>query len=88
VLIEAAAAGRPIVASDVPGCREVVDQGENGLLVPPGDPAALANALALLAENPALRHKMGAAGRLKAVNQFANNKVIAATLKVYSDLLN
>jgi glycosyltransferase involved in cell wall biosynthesis len=88
VLIEAAAAGRPIVASDVPGCCEVVDQGENGLLVPPGDPGALAEALALLAEDSALRHKMGAAGRLKAVNQFANNKVIAATLKVYSDLLN
>jgi glycosyltransferase involved in cell wall biosynthesis len=87
VLIEAAAAGRPIVASDVPGCREVVDHGENGLLVPPGDPVALAEALALLAGNPDLRQKMGAAGRLKAVNQFANEKIIAATLKVYSDLL-
>ena len=87
VLIEAAAAGRPIVASDVPGCREVVDHGENGLLVPPGDAAALADALALLADNPALRRKMGAAGRMKAVNQFANEKIIAATLTVYSELL-
>jgi glycosyltransferase involved in cell wall biosynthesis len=87
VLIEAAAAGRPIVASDVPGCREVVEHGENGLLVPPGDPAALAEALALLASDPALRHRMGAAGRVKAVNRFANEKIIAATLNVYSDLL-
>jgi glycosyltransferase involved in cell wall biosynthesis len=87
VLIEAAAAGRPIVASDVPGCREVVEHGENGLLVPPGDPAALAEALALLASDPALRHRMGAAGRVKAVNRFANKKIIAATLNVYSDLL-
>jgi glycosyltransferase involved in cell wall biosynthesis len=87
VLIEAAAAGRPIVASDVPGCREVVDQGENGLLVPPGDPSALADALALLADDPALRKKMGAAGRMKAMNQFTNEKVITATLAVYSDLL-
>lgn len=87
VLIEAAAAGRPIVASDVPGCREVVDHGVNGLLVPPGDSAALADALALLADNPALRQQMGAAGRLKVVNQFADTKVIAATLSVYSDLL-
>jgi len=87
VLIEAAAAGRPIVASDVPGCREVVDHGENGLLVPPGDPVALAEALALLASDPILRRKMGAAGRLKAVNQFSNEKIIAATLMVYSDLL-
>jgi len=86
-LIEAAAAGRPIVASDVPGCREVVDHGENGLLVPEGDPVALAEALSLLAGDPILRRKMGAAGRLKAVNQFANEKIIAATLLVYSDLL-
>lgn len=87
VLIEAAAAGRPIVASDVPGCREVVNHGENGLLVPPDDPNALAEALALLAGNPSLRHKMGAAGRLKAVKRFSNEKIIAATLMVYSDLL-
>jgi glycosyltransferase involved in cell wall biosynthesis len=87
VLIEAAAAGKPIVASDVPGCREVVEHGKNGLLVPPGDPAALAEALALLAENPSLRQKMGAAGRMIAVNRFANEKIIAATLNVYSDLL-
>jgi glycosyltransferase involved in cell wall biosynthesis len=71
----------------VPGCREVVDHGENGLLVPPGDPVALAEALALLAGNPDLRRKMGAAGRLKAIRQFANENIIAATLTVYSDSL-
>jgi glycosyltransferase involved in cell wall biosynthesis len=87
VLIEAAAAGRPIVASDVPGCREVVEDGVNGLLVPPGDPAALARALAMLASDPALRQQMGAAGRNIAVTRFANEKVIAATLDVYSNLL-
>lgn len=87
VLIEAAAAGRPIVASDVPGCRQVVEHGQNGLLVPPGNPDALAEALALLVENPALRKQMGEAGRLRAVDRFANEKIIAATLKVYSDLL-
>lgn len=87
VLIEAAAAGRPIVASDVPGCREVVEDGVNGLLVPPGDPAALAGALAKLAGDPALRQQMGAAGRNIAVSRFSNDKVIAATLDVYSNLL-
>ncbi len=87
VLIEAAAAGRPIVASDVPGCREVVEHGKNGLLVPPDDPAALADALALLAADPALRHNMGAAGRVIAEDRFANQRIIAATLEVYSDLL-
>ncbi len=87
VLIEAAASGRPIVASDVPGCREVVRHGENGYLVPAGDASALADALADLASNAELRRKMGAAGRQIAVSKFANEKVINATLKVYSDLL-
>jgi glycosyltransferase involved in cell wall biosynthesis len=75
------------VASDVPGCREVVEDGVNGLLVPPGDPAALAGALAKLAGDPALRQQMGAAGRMIAVNKFANERIIGATLSVYSDLL-
>ena len=87
VLIEAAAAGRPIVASDVPGCREVVADGVNGLLVPPDDPPALAGALAKLAGDPVLRQQMGAAGRDIAVTRFANDVIIAATLDVYSNLL-
>lgn len=87
VLIEAAAAGRSIVASDVPGCRAVVEDGVNGLLVPAGDPTALAEAIARLADDAALRKKMGAAGREFALSRFANEKIIAATLEVYSGLL-
>jgi glycosyltransferase involved in cell wall biosynthesis len=88
VLIEAAASGRPIVASDVPGCREVVEHNINGLLVPPGDAQSLAEALAYLAVNPALRRQMGAAGRVKAVNRFSDEKIIAETVQIYHQTLD
>ena len=58
-LIEAAACGRPIVTSDMPGCREVVRQGENGLLIPARDAGALAQALMVLLQSPITRHKWG-----------------------------
>lgn len=83
VLLEAASSGRPIVASDVPGCREVVEPGVNGLLVPRKDPGALAAALGALLENAALRAKMGEAGRRKAEREFSDDLVAAQTLTVY-----
>jgi glycosyltransferase involved in cell wall biosynthesis len=88
VLIEAAAAGRPIVATDVPGCRQVVAHGDNGYLVPVGDADAFAEALERLSKNPGLRKKMGEAGREIAVSRYSSEKVIDATLKVYSTLLS
>ena len=62
-LIEAAACGRPIVTTDMPGCREIGRDGENALLVPPRDAGALAAAISRLADDPALRARLGAAGR-------------------------
>src|SRR5262249_58063388 len=62
-LLEAAACARPIVATDIPGCREVVRRGETGILVTPGDIGGLATAIAALASDPARRIAMGAAGR-------------------------
>jgi glycosyltransferase involved in cell wall biosynthesis len=88
VLIEAAAAGRPIVATDVPGCRQVVAHGDNGYLVPVGDADAFAEALEKLSKNPGLRKRMGEAGREIAVSRYSSEKVIDATLKVYSTLLS
>jgi glycosyltransferase involved in cell wall biosynthesis len=88
VLIEAAASGRTIVASDVPGCREVVRNGYNGLLVPPRSAEALAHAINLLLNDPALRAQMGVRGRETAVEQFSEEKVIAATLSVYRTVVS
>jgi glycosyltransferase involved in cell wall biosynthesis len=82
-LIEAAACGRPIVTTDAPGCREVVREGENGFWVPVRDIKALASALRILVENPALRACMGARGREIAVSEFSREKVIRETLAVY-----
>jgi glycosyltransferase involved in cell wall biosynthesis len=66
VYAEALAAGLPIVGSAVGGIPELVDDGENGLLVPPGDPAATAGAIRRLADDPALRRQMSAANRARA----------------------
>lgn len=86
ILLEAAAAGRPIVTTDWPGCREVVIHGQNGLLVPPGDAVALAEALAELLGNPDLRLRMGERGRQIAIEEFASDRIVQETLAVYSDL--
>jgi len=82
-LIEAAACGRPIITSDVPGCREVVRNGENGLLVPARDAGALAKALKDLLESPAPRARMGASGRSIAEKEFSIDLVISQTLAFY-----
>jgi glycosyltransferase involved in cell wall biosynthesis len=79
-LLEAASCARPIVASDMPGCREVVVPGQTGLLVPPGDVPALARAIATLAGDPALRRHMGEAGRARVCAEFADAVVVDATL--------
>ena len=83
-LIEAAAAGRAIVTTDVPGCRHVVSDGENGFLVPVKDASRLAEKIEILTNNPSLRQKMGAQNRKKAEEIFANEKIIQATLAVYA----
>jgi glycosyltransferase involved in cell wall biosynthesis len=85
-LLEAMAAGLPIVSTDVPGCREAVRHGENGLLVPARDSVALAAGLRLLIEDPALRRRFGVAGRRRAEHEFASSIVIAQTLAVYAKL--
>ncbi len=86
-LIEAAAAGRPIIAADGPGLREIVRHGETGLLIPPGDPEALADAIEKLAGDGELRRRMGAAGRKWAEAEFGADKVIGETLAIYRVLL-
>jgi glycosyltransferase involved in cell wall biosynthesis len=87
-LLEAAACGRPIVATAVAGCREVVIHGRNGLLVPVNDPLALSEALERLVLDGGLRAKMGAAGRQLVLERYTSSKVNAATLAVYDKLLH
>lgn len=82
-LIEACASGRPIVATDVPGCRDVVTHQVNGLLVRPRDARALAEALQRLLSDPGLRIRMGAAGRRRAESEFDVATVVQATLDEY-----
>lgn len=87
ILLEAAASGRPIVATDVPGCRDVVRHGENGLLVPPRDPARLAKAIEQLMGNAALRQQMGLRGRALAIQEFSAAKMASQTIALYRTLL-
>lgn len=85
-LLEAAAMGRPIVATDVPGNREIARPGVNALLVPPDDPVALADALAELASDGERRRRFGAASRLLVEAEMSDRAVGAATVAVYRAL--
>lgn len=83
ILIEAAAVGRAIVATAVVGCRDIVQDGKNGILVEPHSPEEIANALESLLLSYDLRCKYGEAGRELVENNFSEEKVIAKTLRVY-----
>jgi glycosyltransferase involved in cell wall biosynthesis len=86
-LIEAAACALPLVTTDVPGCREVVSDGVDGLLVPARDADALTHAIARLLEDPALASRLGEAARVKALERFDERIVLAHTLAVYGEFL-
>lgn len=86
-LIEAAACARALVTTDAPGCREVVEDGVDGLRVPVRDAAALARAIARLHDDRALARRLGAAARAKALARFDERIVVARTLAVYHELL-
>lgn len=87
-LIEAAASGRAIVTTDHPGCRDAVADGDNGLLVPPRDSNALAEAICTLLEDPERRRAMGQRGRERAEAEFSVDEVVRQHLQVYEALLN
>lgn len=87
VLIEAASTGRPIVTTDVPGCREIVEQGGNGFLVPPQDPEALADRIGVLLHDASLRRQMGQKGRRRVENAFTADCVATTIVDAYGRLL-
>ncbi len=85
VLAEAMSCGKPVVATAVGGIPEVVEDGGTGFLAPPGDPAALAAKLVLLANDPALRERMGRAGRERVAAHFDVRAVTRELMEVYGD---
>ena len=85
--IEAAAMGKPLVLTDIRGCREVVRSGVEGLLVAPRSASALADAINLLLHDPALRQGMGEAARRRAVERFDERRVTADLVDAYRSLL-
>jgi glycosyltransferase involved in cell wall biosynthesis len=85
--MEASAMGVPTVATDIRGCRQAVDHGTTGLLVPARDPEALATAIARLATDPAMRRRLGKAARRKALDAFDQQRCIDITLATYARLL-
>jgi glycosyltransferase involved in cell wall biosynthesis len=86
-LLEGAAMGRPLIATDVPGCRDVVDESVNGFLCKPHDPASLAHAMERLGSLPEeQRASMGAASRQKVQEQFGEALVIRAYLDALASL--
>ena len=86
-LLEAAACGRPIVATDVPGCRAIARADLNALLAPPDDPAALADAIDRLAQDADLRRRFGAASRRLAEDEFSSQRIGRETVALYDRLL-
>jgi glycosyltransferase involved in cell wall biosynthesis len=85
-MLEAASCGRPLIVTDVPGCRHFVRDGVEGLLVPPGDVGALADAMHRLANDRALQLSMGDAARERFLDGFMEVHVIAALLSSYRSL--
>lgn len=87
-LLEAASCGRPLVATDAPGCREICRDQETGLLVPVGNAKALAQALAALAKDQDLRLRLGTTARRVVEQEFSTEKVVQQTMALYQELLS
>jgi glycosyltransferase involved in cell wall biosynthesis len=86
-LIEAAACGRAVVTTDMPGCRDAITPDETGILIEPRNAVALADAIQYLIENPTVRMKIGEAGRKLAENAFTIESVVEQHMSIYQELL-
>jgi glycosyltransferase involved in cell wall biosynthesis len=86
VILEAMASGRPVITTDVPGCRDAVEDGKTGLLIPPRDGASLATAITMLASDSQRRVALGAAGRQRAEALFSVDSVVEQHLAIYERL--
>ena len=86
-LIEACAAGRPVVGTTVGGIPDVIEGGVNGILVPPGDPHALASAISELLADPVRRQSMGARGRQRVLERYSADRMVTELKNLYQSLL-
>src|SRR5262249_27433229 len=86
--LEAMSASLPIVATDVPGHRDVIVRSHTGILVPPEDSAALAEAIAALAADPARRRRMGEAGRRRVLEHFSIETMVGRVAEVYERVVD
>ncbi len=86
-VVEAMASGRPVIATAVGGTPEAVSDGENGLLIPPGDPSALAAAIRSVLSDPVLARRLGSAGRERAFRKFSAAEMVRQVVRLYEDIL-
>jgi len=86
-LIEAAFLGKPVVGSDAPGIREVIVDGETGLLAPAGDPEGLAQAISAILDDPAMAERMGESGRARAREMFTIERMAETAEGIYRELV-
>ncbi|MGB5750463.1 MAG: glycosyltransferase, partial [Desulfobacterales bacterium] len=87
VLLEAGASAKPVVTTDTIGCRDVIQNGVNGLIVAPRNPHELANAIKKLLDDADLRKAMGARGREIVENEFSEEKIVEKTLRLYREMM-
>ncbi|HIL33788.1 MAG TPA: glycosyltransferase family 1 protein [Nitrospiria bacterium] len=87
-VLEAMAMGKPIITTDAPGCRQTVEDGVNGLLIPVKDSRSLCSTMEKLIIDKELRERMGKAGREKVIREFSDEVVIDQILSVYHDVTN
>ena len=81
------ACGKACIATDVPGSRDIIEDGISGLLVPPEDPHALANAIQRLIDDPELRQQLGLAARQRVETHYTIEKEVAAHEQLYREIL-
>lgn len=87
-LLEGAACGKPLIASNIPACKEIVRDGINGTLIPPKNPGALAQAIERMLSNPPLMKELGENGRKIACSEFAEEIIVSQTFDIYRKLLS
>jgi glycosyltransferase involved in cell wall biosynthesis len=84
--IEATASGLPIIATDIRGCRQVVDHGRNGLLIPVRNPNAIADAIVRLGDDPEMRARMAEDGRRKAEAEYDERQIVETVIDTYASV--